>query len=105
VKLPANAAIAPEADEVFGRQASAATSPHFSSRPVTQRRIRTSFCTTCERKCSQKKRSWLDKRSSVSSMKFERCWPAPNGTALRIRSIWMKEHLSGVTKFITLVPD
>jgi hypothetical protein len=29
----------------------------------------------------------------------------PNGTALRIRSIWMKEHLSGVTKFITLVPD
>jgi hypothetical protein len=29
----------------------------------------------------------------------------PNGTALRIRSIWMKEHLSGVTKFITLIPD
>lgn len=29
----------------------------------------------------------------------------PNRTALRIRSIWMKEHLSGVTKFITLVPD
>jgi hypothetical protein len=30
---------------------------------------------------------------------------SPTGTALRIRSIWMKEHLSGVTKFITLVPD
>jgi hypothetical protein len=29
----------------------------------------------------------------------------PNGAALRIRSIWIKEHLSGVTKFITLVPD
>ena len=29
----------------------------------------------------------------------------PTGIALRIRSIWMKEHLSGVTKFITLVPD
>ena len=29
----------------------------------------------------------------------------PNETTLRIRSIWMKEHLSGVTKFITLVPD
>ena len=28
----------------------------------------------------------------------------PNGTTLRIRSIWMKEHLSGVTKFITLMP-
>jgi len=29
----------------------------------------------------------------------------PNRTTLRIRSIWMREHLSGVTKFITLVPD
>jgi len=29
----------------------------------------------------------------------------PIGSALQIRSIWMKEHLSGVTKFITLVPD
>ncbi len=28
----------------------------------------------------------------------------PNGATLRIRSIWMKEHLSGVTKFITLMP-
>jgi hypothetical protein len=29
----------------------------------------------------------------------------PNGTTLRVRSIWMKEHLSGVAKFITLMPD
>jgi len=29
----------------------------------------------------------------------------PTGSALQICSIWMKEHLSGVTKFITLVPD
>lgn len=29
----------------------------------------------------------------------------PNRATLQIRSIWMKEHLSGVTKFITLVPD
>ena len=29
----------------------------------------------------------------------------PIGSTLQIRSIWMKEHLSGVTKFITLVPD
>ena len=29
----------------------------------------------------------------------------PNGTALRIRAIWMTEHLSGSTKFVTLVPD
>jgi hypothetical protein len=29
----------------------------------------------------------------------------PNRSALRIRSIWIREHLSDVTKFITLVPD
>jgi hypothetical protein len=29
----------------------------------------------------------------------------PSGRTLRIRSIWMTEHLSGLTKFITLVPD
>jgi hypothetical protein len=29
----------------------------------------------------------------------------PNGVALNVRSIWMEERLSGVTKFITLVPE
>lgn len=29
----------------------------------------------------------------------------PSGTPLPIRTIWMTEHLSGVTKFITLIPD
>ena len=29
----------------------------------------------------------------------------PNGRTLRIRSIWMTEHLSDITKFVTLVPD
>ena len=29
----------------------------------------------------------------------------PNGRTLRICAIWMTEHLSGITKFITLVPD
>ena len=28
----------------------------------------------------------------------------PNGTALPIRSIWIREHLSGITKFVTLIP-
>lgn len=28
----------------------------------------------------------------------------PNGVTLRVRTIWMTEHLTGVTKFITLVP-
>jgi hypothetical protein len=29
----------------------------------------------------------------------------PNGVTLQIRSIWMKENLSGATKFITLIPE
>jgi hypothetical protein len=29
----------------------------------------------------------------------------PNGVAVSIRSIWMTEHLSGSTKFVTLIPD
>jgi hypothetical protein len=29
----------------------------------------------------------------------------PNGVTLQVRSIWMKEGLSGVTKFITLIPE
>ena len=28
----------------------------------------------------------------------------PVGIGLRVRTIWMTEHLSGVTKFITLIP-
>ena len=29
----------------------------------------------------------------------------PNGIALPVRTIWLKERLSGATKFVTLVPD
>jgi hypothetical protein len=29
----------------------------------------------------------------------------PNGIALAVRAIWMTEHLSGATKFVTLLPD
>jgi hypothetical protein len=29
----------------------------------------------------------------------------PNGVTLAVRTIWMTEHLAGVTKFITLIPD
>ncbi len=29
----------------------------------------------------------------------------PNGATLAVRTIWMTEHLSGVTKFVTLLPD
>ena len=28
----------------------------------------------------------------------------PNGVRLAVRTIWMTEHLSGVTKFVTLLP-
>lgn len=29
----------------------------------------------------------------------------PSGAALAVRTIWMTEHLSGITKFVTLIPD
>jgi hypothetical protein len=29
----------------------------------------------------------------------------PNGVALRVRTIWMTEHLSHGTKFVTLIPE
>jgi hypothetical protein len=29
----------------------------------------------------------------------------PNGVTLRVRSIWMEEKLSKLTKFITLIPE
>jgi hypothetical protein len=29
----------------------------------------------------------------------------PNGTRLAVRTIWMTESESGITKFITLIPD
>lgn len=29
----------------------------------------------------------------------------PSAVTLRVRTIWMKEHLSGVVKFVTLIPD
>ncbi|HAV63656.1 MAG TPA: hypothetical protein DCY13_14980 [Verrucomicrobiales bacterium] len=29
----------------------------------------------------------------------------PNGRALRVLSIWMKDHATGETKFVTLRPD
>jgi hypothetical protein len=28
----------------------------------------------------------------------------PAGIRLRVRTVWMTEHLSGITKFITLIP-
>ncbi|MDC8447158.1 MAG: hypothetical protein LV473_02260 [Nitrospira sp.] len=30
---------------------------------------------------------------------------SPNGIILPVRTIWMTEHLSGISKFITLIPD
>ena len=29
----------------------------------------------------------------------------PNGVTRTVRTIWITEHLSGITKFVTLIPD
>jgi len=56
-------------------------------------------------KCSRKMRSPLQRTKFGQFYEIRAPLTGPSGTKLRIRSIWMKEHLSGVTKFITLVPD
>ena len=37
--------------------------------------------------------------------RIDACLNSPNGSSLRVRSIWMIEHLSGQAKFVTLYPD
>lgn len=29
----------------------------------------------------------------------------PNGVSLRVKTIWIQEHLQGMTRFVTLLPD
>jgi hypothetical protein len=29
----------------------------------------------------------------------------PNSVSLRVKTIWIREHLSGNTRFVTLLPD
>lgn len=47
----------------------------------------------------------------LESGKFGQCYEIrgtlrhPNGMTLAVRTIWMTEHLSGITKFVTLTPD
>jgi len=50
-------------------------------------------------------------RVALESNKFGRYYKirgtltGPNGVMLAVRAIWMTEHFSGVTKFVTLIPD
>ena len=38
---------------------------------------------------------------------FEICGTlrGPNGVSLRVKTIWIREHLQGSTRFVTLLPD
>lgn len=36
---------------------------------------------------------------------FRASLSGPNGVTLKVKTVWMKESRSGVTKFITLYPD
>ncbi len=46
-------------------------------------------------------------KSNQFGQYYETCGSliGPNGVTLAVRAIWMTEHLSGVTKFVTLLPD
>jgi hypothetical protein len=47
----------------------------------------------------------LPEDSHIASEKLTTCSYRKRAGTLRVRTIWMTEYLSGVTKFITLIPD
>ena len=48
---------------------------------------------------------WLESNAFGQYYEIRGTLTGPSGVALPVRSIWMTEHLSGVTKFVTLIPD
>ncbi len=105
MKLPDDAVIAPEklASYLLVRQARGDKSAFLARAGYTTANFGQLLRDLRQQVLSQEAVS-LPRTNFGSSMKSGRL-TGPNGTELRIRSIWMKEHLSGVTKFITLVPD
>jgi hypothetical protein len=106
VKLPANSTIAPEklSKHLLVRQSRGDKSVFLAKAGYT--------ATNPEQLLRDLRRQVLPQEAvRLHRTKFGQFYEiratltGPNGTTLQIRSIWMKEHLSGVTKFITLVPD
>jgi len=106
VKLPANAAIAPEklTKYLLVRQARGDKSAFLAEVGYTT--ANPDQLLHDLRKQVLSKETILIERTKFGELyEIRALLTGPNGTALRIRSIWMKEQLSDVTKFITLVPD
>ncbi len=106
MKLPANAAIAPEklTKYLLVRQARRDKSAFLAEVGYTT--ANPDQLLHDLRKQVLSKETILIERTKFGELyEIRALLTGPNGTALRIRSIWMKEHLSDVTKFITLVPD
>ena len=106
MKLPANAVIAPDklTRYLLVRQARGDKSAFLAEAGYT--------IANPEQLLHDLRRQVLSKEATlIGQTKFGQFYEiralltGPTGTALQIRSIWMKEHLSGITKFITLVPD
>lgn len=47
----------------------------------------------------------LDSRKFGQFYEIRGTLTGPNGAIRAIRTIWITEHLSGLTKFVTLIPD
>ena len=48
---------------------------------------------------------WFEDTEYGSKYRIRGTLTGPNGQALRVLSIWMKEEATGETKFVTLFPD
>jgi hypothetical protein len=106
VKLPADAAIAPEklTKYLLVRQARGDKSAFLASAGYIAANFEQLLHDLRNQVLSQEA-VLLERTKFGQFYEIRAALTGPNGITLQIRSIWMKEHLSGVTKFVTLIPD
>jgi hypothetical protein len=106
VKLPADSVIAPEklTNYLLVRQARGDKSAFLARAGYTSANAE-QLLNDLRRQVLSQEAVLLQRTKFGQLYEIRALLTGPNQSTLRIRSIWMKEHLSGMTKFITLVPD
>jgi hypothetical protein len=105
MRLPSAAAIAPEKvrDYLLVKQDRSDKSAFLQrggyTRETAERLIAHLYAL-----CAANDASFLDENQFGRYYECVGDLPGAGGRPLRVRTIWMTEHLSGVTKFITLIP-
>src|SRR5437899_9991121 len=105
MKLPSDSVIAPEKLTSYLSDKHAAISPHSSQPPATPWQYSEQLLGDLREQVLPHDAVLLEKTKFGQFYEIRASLVGPNRITLRIRSIWMKEHLSGLTKFITLMPE